>query len=248
VKDGAPRFVEGPVLGIETSGRLTGAALLLGGRLLEESALDARALSQEVLAERIDGMLRARGLRPRDLERIGVALGPGSFTGVRVGLATARGMAIGAACPLAGVPSHEALAWPFRGLEATVVLLTGLRCGEVFVEAGVWKEDRWTPALSGRSLPVREARAELLRLAGGGPLLFLGEAAPVLRAEFPELARAGTWIEDPLAAVRRPAVIALLAARLGAALHAGEETDRLAPLYLRGADAQAPRGRPGVAG
>ena len=89
-------MVCGPVLGIETSGRLTGAALVVDGRLAAETCVDAHASSQEILIDLTLRILESHRLRVRDLVRIGVSLGPGSFTGVRVGLAAGRGLALGA--------------------------------------------------------------------------------------------------------------------------------------------------------
>lgn len=243
------RFSAGPVLGIETSGRLSGAALFRQAQLLGESAIDARAMRQEVLCDRIDDLLRAQGLRPRDLERIGVALGPGSFTGIRVGLAAARALALGAGVPIAGIPSHQALAWPWRDRPGICVLLTGLRRGEVFVEAGSWRGDFWEPVLPGASLPLSEAVRALQALRqtvrSEEPLLLLGEAFEGLLERHPESAGLGLRIEDPLATARRPAAVACLAARADLAVLRGEEIDRLEPLYLRAADARLPaeRGR-----
>jgi tRNA threonylcarbamoyladenosine biosynthesis protein TsaB len=234
-------WIKGPVLGIETTGRLTGAAVFADGRLLAEGALDARARSQEMLLAQAERLLHALDLAPRDLARIGVALGPGSFTGVRVGLASARALALGADLPLAGVPSHEALAWPFRDLDRPLVLLTGLRRGEVFLEAGRWKDDVWCALLPGVGVPVGDVRAKLAAVPGAGSFLFLGEAAglPDLAGQ---LAGLGQAVMEPLASVRRPAVIACLAARPGAPVVQGIGLDALEPLYLRAADAR----RPGV--
>jgi tRNA threonylcarbamoyladenosine biosynthesis protein TsaB len=199
-------------------------------------------MSQEVLCAEIDRLLQAQGLRPRDLERIGVALGPGSFTGIRVGLAAARGMALGAGTPLAGIPSHEALAWPWRGREETCVLLTGLRRGEVFLEAGRWDGDRWEACLAGESRSLLDAVGALRRLAARGAVLYLGEAVEAVLELHPEAAAWGRRVDDPLAAARRPAVVACLAARVDAPLVRGEAIDRLQPLYLRAADARLPAG------
>ncbi len=232
-------WIRGPVLGIETTGRLTGAAIFADGRLLAESAHDARAQSQETLLAQADRLLRALGLAPRDLVRIGVALGPGSFTGVRVGLASARALALGADLPLACIPSHEALAWPLCDLGRTLVLLTGLRRGEVFLEAGRWEGHAWRALLPGAGVPVGDVGARLAAVPGAGSFLFLGEAAglPDLSGE---LAGLGQAVTEPLVSARRPAVIACLAARPDALVVRGVGLDAVEPLYLRAADARRP--------
>ncbi len=241
-------LVPGPVLGLETSGSLTGAALVVQGRLVAESSLDARSLSQEVLLDLIDRLLRAHGLLPRECERFGVALGPGSFTGIRVGLAAARGLAWGASRPLAGIPSHEALAWPWRELARPLVLLTGLRRGQVFLEAGSWEADRWVPLFEGRSVPVESVDTLLSSCGFPTPPLLLGEAVGAMRPFLPGLSGTVRFVEDPLSQVRRPAVIAYLAARESVSLLQVDALDRLEPLYLRGADARLPTPRAGANG
>jgi len=240
----ASAAADGPVLGIETSGTLTGAALWAGGRLAGETAVDAKSQSQELLPDLIARLLRTRGLAPRDLARIGVSLGPGSFTGLRVGLAAARGLAAGAELPLVGVPSHEALAWPWSDAGAELCLLTGLRRGEVFLEIGRWDGPEWRASVPGSSLPAEEAAARLVALPTGPARLLLGEAAPLLERLHPEIAGAGRIVRETLAATRRPAVVACLAARPGVRLYAGADLDRLQPLYLRGADARRPARAP----
>lgn len=234
-------WIKGPVLGIETTGQLTGVAVFADGKLMAESALDARARSQEMLLAQAEHLLRALGLAPRDLARIGVALGPGSFTGVRVGLAAARALALGADLPFTGVSSHEALAWPFRDFGRTIVLLTGLRRGDVFLEAGCWDGDTWRALLPGAGVAVAGVGERLAAVPGAGSFLLLGEAAGMADLAG-ELAGLGQAVAEPLALARRPAVIACLAARLGSPTVSGTGLDGVEPLYLRAADAR----RPGV--
>lgn len=234
------RFVDGPVLGIETSGSLTGAALWGEGRLLAESSVDARASSAEVLLDQVQQILRGHGLRAGDLRRIGVALGPGSFTGIRVGLSAARGLAWGAKVAAVGVPSHEALAWPWRNLDREIVLMSGLRRGEVYFEVGRWEGDRWRPSHAGASVPVEAALATLPRLSSAGRLLFVGEAVDSLRERLTDPSRLGDWVADPLSRFRRPATVACLAALAGAEERSESDLEGLVPLYLRGADARRP--------
>jgi tRNA threonylcarbamoyladenosine biosynthesis protein TsaB len=82
----------------------------------------------EVLGD-ADELLRASGVRPRDLELLAVGVGPGSFTGVRIGLAAARGLALALDLPVAGVSTLEALA---AGAPGAVPVIDARR-GEIFV-------------------------------------------------------------------------------------------------------------------
>ena len=98
------------VLGIESSGPRGGVALLEGDRLLGEALFEAGMVHGREIAPSADRLLRAAGRRPADLELIAVDIGPGSYTGLRVGLAAAKGLAFALGRPLIGVPSLDVLA------------------------------------------------------------------------------------------------------------------------------------------
>lgn len=266
-------MIDAPVLGIEASGTLTGVALVVAGRLLGERSGDTRASRQELLLAQVAELLRDHGLRVRDLARIGVSLGPGSFTGLRVGLAAARALAWGAGVPLVGVPSHQAMALPFQGTDQLIVLLTGLRRGLVCLEAGAWEGPRWQVVREVQAVPVDEALAWIRTIppleadrSGSGPasapvplapsvpsvsglaprprLLFLGEAVESLCSSYPEAFSDGAIPSDPLLRARRPAAVAVLASSLGAVEQHAETLPTLEPLYVRGADAVKPHDLP----
>ena len=86
----------------------------------------------ESLAPAIDSTLSTAGLRARDLGLIVCSLGPGSFTGVRIGMATAKGIALGNGCALAGVPSLDALAWRSSVWSGVVLPVMDARKGRLY--------------------------------------------------------------------------------------------------------------------
>jgi tRNA threonylcarbamoyladenosine biosynthesis protein TsaB len=93
------------ILAFDTATDVATSALVSDGELLGERV--SRAVT---LLEDVDALLRQAGARTRDLEALAVGIGPGSFTGVRVGLATARGLAFALGIPVAGVSTLDALA------------------------------------------------------------------------------------------------------------------------------------------
>ena len=100
----------GPLLVIDTA--TTHAVVALGapdGALLDERSWVAGYRHGEELLARIEGLLRDRGVEPGALGGLVVGTGPGAFTGLRVGLATAKGLAYGLRLPIVGVPTGEAL-------------------------------------------------------------------------------------------------------------------------------------------
>jgi tRNA threonylcarbamoyl adenosine modification protein YeaZ len=111
-------------LAFDTATGVATSALVRDGRVLGESA----GRAAEVLAD-ADELLRAAGVVPRDLDLLAVGVGPGSFTGVRIGLAAARGLALALDLPVAGVSTLDALA---AGAPDAVPLIDARR-KEIFV-------------------------------------------------------------------------------------------------------------------
>ena len=101
----------GPILGIDSSGPTTSLCCVgLRSGLVKEHEMNARALPSDTLAEAIVSELKSTGKEASALRGIVVGIGPGSFTGIRVGLTTAKGMALAAGIPLYGISSLAVLA------------------------------------------------------------------------------------------------------------------------------------------
>lgn len=94
------------LVAVETTSRVTGVALFEDGQLVAEVEREGRG---DVLLVLVDQLLSARGLSARDVERWAVDIGPGSFTGVRVGLATVKGIALATGAEVVGVTAFDAL-------------------------------------------------------------------------------------------------------------------------------------------
>jgi tRNA threonylcarbamoyladenosine biosynthesis protein TsaB len=116
------------ILAFDTATDVATSALVDDAEVLGERT--SRAVT---LLEDVDALLRQAGLRTRDLEGLAVGVGPGSFTGVRIGLSTARGLALALEIPVAGVSTLDALAAGAPG----AVPVVDARRREVFVPGGV---------------------------------------------------------------------------------------------------------------
>lgn len=108
------------VLGIDTSGYANAVGVVDGEKVLADFTFEARTDSLEKIVSNIDFALRSAGLALGDVQGIGVGLGPGSWTGIRVGVTVGKILAFSTDKPVAGVPTLEALAYSVRK-EAPVI-------------------------------------------------------------------------------------------------------------------------------
>lgn len=161
------------ILAIETSTSQAGVALLQGGALIATRTHARPKQSAERLLPLIAELLDEAGWDRSSLDRIGVSIGPGSFTGLRVGIACAQGLALGLSIPLVGVTSLQAMA---RAVPST---LAGLRCPvldarrkEVFAaayESGPGTAERLAPF----ALPAGQLQASLTSQLAA-PIVWIG--------------------------------------------------------------------------
>jgi tRNA threonylcarbamoyladenosine biosynthesis protein TsaB len=170
------------VLAFDTSSPAPALSLVAGGRLFEEPLPPERRASEELLP----ALAPACGCGDplQDCARLAVCSGPGSFTGARVGLATAWGLSRALGIPLEPVPTLEAMAEASRGTGPEVTCVLDAGRGELVAERFSLEENR------ARSLgPARRAQAaEIARIHSSGPVVSLpaglgvaGATAPVMR-------------------------------------------------------------------
>lgn len=185
-------LVSGPALGLDTSGDPVSACLALpdGGCEIVEALAGQRA--GDVLHEMIAGLLRRAGLMPSDLVLVAAVRGPGSFTGLRVGLATASGLALGTGARSAGIETTRAMACEAGGESDLLALIDG---GQGRLFAG-WQtfDGSWPSPLEG---PLDLEPAEVLARHAARPMRALLRGTP---ACLPELLAAGVTLQSvPLA-------------------------------------------------
>ena len=165
---------------IDTSTSLCSTALVEDGRITATRSCERE--HSAFTAPFVKEMLDERGLKAADCSAVGVSMGPGSFTGLRVGVSTAKGLCFGAGLPLIGVGSLDTLVWQARdkGLLpegcTTVVPMIDARRMEVYTAVFSPEGERRTPV----EPKVIEAGAYDALLAGG-PVLFIGDGAEKCR-------------------------------------------------------------------
>lgn len=222
--------LSGPILAFETStGTASVAVVEPTGEVIAELTFRARRTMAERLVPQLQGLFEAVDLSPADLGAVAVGLGPGSFTSLRVGLATAQGILLGTQLPAIGVGSLEALA------AATPLTIRQPICALIaapkrHVYAGLYarmSESAMNVLMPPELLPLEQLSERLRQV--GQPVAVNGLLKP---AEQQLLATVGATFLAPVHATPRAAVVAMLGLRR---LAAGEshEPARLTPLYIR---------------
>ena len=219
------------LLGVESATLSGGVALLDGDRLLGEITLNIAITHSERLMSAVDRLLADCGLAPADLDGLAVSVGPGSFTGLRVGVATVKALAMALDLPIAAVPTLDALASRLPFADAPVCPILDARKGEVYLSLYRWRDGGMVREWDYLALPPELAAARL-----DAPVILLGDGIEACR---PWLDRLGAEARVAPAAQRMPSAASV--AVIGrAALSAGEGVgaDSLAPLYLRPSEAE----------
>jgi tRNA threonylcarbamoyladenosine biosynthesis protein TsaB len=216
------------VLAMETSTLAGGVALVDGEHLLGEYLLDIRVTHSERLMVAVDRVLSDVGWTIGDLDGLAVSIGPGSFTGLRIALGTAKGLAFGRKLPIAAVPTLDAMAasLPFAALAVCPVI--DARKGEVY--AAFY---RWDRAAARRESDYLALAPDELARRLDEPTILLGDGARSIVSPHARLAPAARRVPSP-------ATVAQLGhERLvrGETVAAAD----LTPLYLRPSQAELRR-------
>jgi len=219
------------ILTIETSTPTERVAVVRDGAVLAEFTETVGRGHTEKLLSAVESVLSRSSVRLRELDMIAVSIGPGRFSGLRVGLATAKGLATASGLPVAPVESLEALAESARPYAGLVCPMLDARRGEVYAalfRVGDGRE-RMLPDIAIAPAAMIE-RVEAV--AGGEPVLFLGsgvaECADELSASLGDRAR----FPDEEVSTATPLAMAAIVGELGPPDPA--EAATLEPVYLRG--------------
>jgi len=221
------------ILGIETATDRLGAALIAGGRVFERHT-DSRSSHCELLAGFIGELTAEAGISLADIGGAAVSIGPGSFTGLRIGIATAMGFAYGLGIKTAGIGTLTAIAATAPD-GALVCPLIDAKRREAYAAVYRIGTGLPEPVAEPAALPVPKLGALLAGL--GEPVLLTGPAGAIFRDQL----SAATGIDLPIIAGEAAKPSAVSIARLGAlAFSRGDAVDpaHLKPLYLRRSDAE----------
>ena len=216
------------LLAVDTSTAQVGLAVYDGAQVIGEYAWRSTQRHTVELAPAIFELLTRCGLTMDDIRALGVALGPGSFTSLRVGLSLVKGFALARSLPLIGIPTLDILA-AAQPL-SKIPLLVAIQAGRGRLAAGWYKRSKGSWQAKG---PTQVVQAKALVEEVKSPAIVCAE----LTAEERQALSANSEIQlaSPANSIRRPAV---LAERAWRRWQSGDVDDRatLAPIYLHVAE------------
>ena len=223
------------LLAIETATPAQSVALVEDDRLLAELSYEARGNRGGVLLPTVDQVLKKAGVAARDLDTVAVSVGPGSFTGLRVGLATAKGLALGSGARLVGVPTLEALAEGYAYADGTICALLDAYRGEVYM--AVFRRNGSTFERISPDAVLTPGAVALALAAVEGPVHLIGNGAARYRDQLEAALGGRACVSDE---GMRAAPMAAVVARLGIRQFAGgnKPDAEVALVYLRRAEAE----------
>lgn len=233
------------ILAIDTSTMTGGVALLRDGALVGENILKVSAAHSERLMPAVESLLASSGCTPRDIDAVCCGVGPGSFTGVRIGVSASKGMAYALRIPIVGVPTLDALAVARSvGEPVKVWSLIDARHGRFysacFRSAGEVNVQRLN------DYAIRTVDDLAVTGDVDGRLLLVGDGAARYRDDIMAALGPRAWIPPEPLTLLRPVQVGLLGAAM---LESGVRHDvaSLAPFYLRPSEPELRMGAVGGA-
>ncbi len=181
------------ILALDSSGLVASVAILDENQVIAEYTVNYKKTHSQTLLPMVDEIVTMTGQDLSDLAAIAVAAGPGSFTGLRIGSATAKGLGLALEKPLVSVPTLEGLAYNLYGTDRLVCPMMDARRQQVYTGLYTWQRGETDPASSmddhpefcivrpQTACPVEEILTACIEEAGrtGRSLILLGDGVPV---------------------------------------------------------------------
>lgn len=226
------------LLAIDSSGLVASVAVLSGNSIVAEFTVNNKKTHSQTLLPMMEQAVQMSGIALEEFDAIAVASGPGSFTGLRIGASTVKGLGLALHKPIIPVPTLEGLAFRLAGMHGVVCPMMDARRNQVYT--GIYR-------VSGQVLEVvsEQKAADIHEIieelnACGEPVTLLGDGVPVQRQTLQE-ELAVAWQETPVHLSRQSAASV---AALGALYYeAGrvQSASEHRPVYLRKSQAERER-------
>lgn len=222
------------ILAIDSSAAVGAVALCEGETLIASATLHDSNKHSETLLPMVEGVLKSAGMTVGDIDIFAAAVGPGSFTGIRIGISMIKGLAFGSSKPCVGVSTLEALACNLKELDGLICPVMDARREQVYNALFRFEKGKCVRLCEDRLIPIADLTAELAEL--DEPVYLAGDGYDLIDAERLPLLR-------PTPAILRDASGYGVAMAALAAAEAGNTPGdlELLPVYLRATQAERER-------
>jgi len=225
------------ILAVDTATRSCSVALIDGDRLATEMTTTRKETHSRHLMGMIDTVFQTAGLTAADVDGFAVTRGPGSFTGLRIGISTVKGLALASVKPLVGISGLEALARQLPFSTHLICPILDARKGEVYAARYQGTGNEIHEVMTERAVSPIEAVSGIDR-----PCIFLGDGALLYRDLISEKTEVPAFFAPPGFHTLRASIVAFAAQPILERGDADSPT-ALTPRYLRKSDAELHLGR-----
>ena len=167
------------ILAMDSSGLVASVALVEEENLLAEYTMNLKKTHSETLLPMIDAMVGLTGIDLSEIDAIAISAGPGSFTGLRIGSATAKGLGFALGKPLISVPTLEGMAYHFVESDKLICPMMDARRKQVYTAIYRFNDGRLTTVMEGCACSVEELIRKVNEL--NQEIIFLGDGAAMAR-------------------------------------------------------------------
>lgn len=183
------------VIALDSSGLVASVAVMEDGNMIGEYTIHHKKTHSQTLLPMLDEVVKMIELDLHTIDGIAVAAGPGSFTGLRIGSATVKGLGMALDKPIIEVPTVEALAYNFYGTERLICPIMDARRGQVYTGIYEWQGTEFEIVREQMAVSVEELVQILLSYQR--PVIFLGDGVPVYKEKLLELLQADILFAPP---------------------------------------------------
>lgn len=223
-----------PILAMDTATIVSSVAVADNKKILAELIVENKLTHSETLLPHVEQVLNMAGTRKEDLEAVAVSIGPGSFTGLRIGLAAAKAIAYGLNIPIIGIPTMEGLAWHYPVPGIRVAGFIDAQKGNVYTAHYKWNGSDFDEVKSIEVVALEDAIKICSEL--DGPVVAVGDMVSKKMTKLDNLPE-NLIIPPKHTMMPRAANIAMAGLKKLAAGQVGSVMD-MEPIYIRKSEAE----------
>jgi len=183
------------ILAIESSALAASVCVVDAGKLVAEAFQNNGLTHSKTVMPMLEDMLKNCGEELKNMDKIAVAAGPGSFTGLRIGVSVAKGLSWSSGVPVCGVSTLEAMAWQASAFDGIVCVVMDARAGQVYNALFRFKDDELIRLSEDRAIALSELVEEI---KGEDKILLIGDGAELCWKECEKSGIAAHMINESL--------------------------------------------------